>query len=82
MRSFLRLFGVVIFILGILGVFGSRLMTDQQHETGVIMLWGGLATAMVGWVVSSTARNKTCANCQARVEAEANHCARCGNAFG
>jgi hypothetical protein len=57
MRNFVRVLGVVIFILGVVGVFGVRLLVDRQFEGGGIVFWGSLASVLVGWVVSSTARN-------------------------
>jgi hypothetical protein len=78
MRKFSGILGVVIFILGVIGVFGVRLLVDRQFEGGTIVFWGSLVLVLAGWVISSTARNKTCSHCQARVEAEAGRCERCG----
>ncbi len=78
MRKFSGILGIVIFSLGVIGVLGSRLLAHGQYEGGAIVLWGSLGMVLTGWALSSTARDKTCSHCQARVEAKADRCASCG----
>jgi hypothetical protein len=82
MRRLLRTFGMAVFVLGIFGVFGGRLLVDNQREIGGILFWAGLGAVVIGWVISSAARNKTCASCQARVPVATQRCERCGTVFG
>lgn len=82
MRKLVGILGFLIFILGAIGVFGGRVLADRQHEAGGILFWAGLVAVLIGWIVSSKARNKTCSSCQARVPAATHSCERCGATFG
>jgi ribosomal protein L40E len=82
MRKLLGVLGIAIIILGVLGVFGGRVLVEWRYEGGGIVFWAGFVMVLIGWIVSSKARNKTCSSCQARVPAATHSCERCGATFG
>jgi hypothetical protein len=82
MRSFIGLLGIVVFILGVAGVLGGRIMVDRRDDAGGIVFWAGVAMVVMGPTISSAARHKTCSHCKMRVKAEATRCEVCGNPLG
>jgi hypothetical protein len=82
MRKFLGLLGVAVFVLGVLGVLGGRLMVESRDDGGGVVFWSGIAMVLVGSTILTTSRHKTCPSCKARAKAEALRCDACGNTFG
>jgi hypothetical protein len=81
MRKLLAVAGLMVFILGGLGLVGGRILIEQRYEHAGLTFWGGAGMILIGAMIRSAARNKTCSYCQARVDAQVERCDRCGSEF-
>ena len=80
MRTLADIFGMLVFVLGILLFMLSCL--GPPHIGNSMFFWSGLILMAGGWVICHGANRKTCPQCAERVKVAAIKCKHCGHEFG